>query len=256
MLVFIPLTLFGNEGVFITFEPLKDWKPKITIEGNVGGGDLKVEYKLFGTTKLRYKLFNSITAGLKFNGLSLPSWNIKPDSKLVAIVRSFKGKKRGYTKGKRQTEPILCSSNGKSLFCPLGREGKEAFISIGRSFKDFTLILDGDVVRKSCTLLRLESTPRFPWLVIEVEKNSLRFEVGDKEISIPFTGHRLKIALLKRDEKISLLFGEGVSYTLSGAEVVYLHRAVLEECCLQNWKLYLYPSARGRETIFLTLFGN
>ena len=255
-LISVPLTLWGKEGVFITFEPLKDWKPKITLEGNVGGGDLKVEYKLFGTTRLRYKLFNSLTAGLKFKGLSLPEWNLKPDSKLMAIVRGFEGRRGRRAEGGGENEPILCSSNGKSLFCPLGREGKETFIPIGRSFRDFTLILDGEVVRESCTPLRLESTPGFPWLAIGVGKNTLRFKVGDKEISVPFTGRRLKLALLKGDEEITLLLGEGISYTLTGAKVVYLHRAVLDESCLRNWKLYLYPSAKGRETIFLTLFGD
>jgi len=254
VLLFPPL-LLGEEKFSISFQPFRDWKPKLTFESDTPSGRLKVEYKLFSTPEVKYKLFQSISAGFQIGGFSLPRLNVKIDRKVKYILSHLKGKAFNTKTPLGEKKPIICSSEGKDRFCPLKAEGGKAIVPIGRSFKSFTLLLTGEAGEKSCPLLALESFPSYPWLSVVKEQASLKIEVGETSLSVPLLGKRIVFALVKEGKTLKLFLPDRSFYTLTGPPVVYLYRAVLNKKCLKGWRFYLYPTAKGREEIFLTLFG-
>lgn len=254
--IFFPLFLLGEEKVFITVQPFRDWKPKITFESNSLSGKLKVEYKLFSTPKVKYKLFHSLSAGFQIKGFSLPRLSVKLDSKVKYIVEHLGRSPFPLKSPVGEKSPLLCSYKGDKRFCPLKVKGKKVVISIGGSFKDFTLFLIGEVVKDNCPLLVLESFPSYPWATVVKKGETLEIQVGDTAVSVPQMGKKIKIALVKGGKSLNLFLPDRSFYTLPGPPVVYLYRALLNKGCLKRWHFYFYPTAKGKEEIFLTLSGD
>jgi len=253
----LTLPLWAEGKVFITFQPLRGWKPRITLEEKVGENRLKLDYKLFGDrTKVKVKLFKSLSAGLELKGFNPKGWNVrtKIDPKLRAVAEILlSGERVAVESPANGKKPILCTYGGEKNFCPLEVSGTKEVIPIGGSFSDFTLVLKGIPQKKECHLLRLESFPGFPWLEVELKEGKLTLKVGDKRLTVPFVGENLKVALVKEKDNLSIFLGEDTVYSLSVPPRVYLHRAVLERGCLRHREFLLYPTAKGKETLLLTL---
>jgi len=241
----------------ISLQPFRDWKPLFTFESDTPNGKLKLEYKLFSTPKVKYRLFHSIGTSISFSGLSLPRLDLKLDPKVGYILQRLGSKDWSHRAKRKRRRPLLCSPSEDRHLCPLIVEEEKAVIPIGESFKSFTLILKGEAVGESCPLLVLESFPSYPWLSVLKKGPSLDIRVGDTSLSLPLSGGKnsISFALVKEGKELKLFMPNRIFHPPPFPAVIYLYRAVLNKKCLKRWRFYLYPNPKGWDEIFITLFG-